>query len=851
MVSGMADEFKVRDAVKRWASDRVSRWGLAILFLLHAPWLVVQAWRVWQDPPQAHLLAVLLVAVAAGLGRRWSAGARRTRFATSLGVGLLAADVGLLAGAVLLAQPSLGLGLGALASGLSGWALYRRGFPAWRWLRPVWALSALGVLLSALAGARPTQALERFALDSASRLLDLQGLRHIVADGAIELAAGGRIEQAAGAAVNSFWLVICGAVCTALVFRRSAALWLLLVVSGAFWASVAIAVEVAGLAALPAAWQWNLPLGWPRTAWAYGVAACGIALTVATDQLWSFLLGPIRLYPLWDDERRESFFPGNPLVRWWNRLLSDIPSDRSRSSRRGGRRSSASTASWPRRVVQAPVRIFLAVFAFGLEWCRSRRWKRLPAGALSALAIGGVVVVLQLEQQMSAASLAADYRSLADAGLGRGDTPAVELALRRLAELDSDSPEIRYRLALAAAEGGDRERGRKLMQALAPDDRSGYGPAHLWLAEDLFHRREPDGGPDRAPTARQADLRKAQHHLANYLRTAPDNLTASVMLAQTYLDLGRLDLAERHLDGVAGRWPEMNLLLAQVLSAQGKADAAKSAATKARDHFRMQAEADADKIQPRLQWVRAEVLRGDNATAEAILVQALAETDRDEYRQTLGGLYAAWSDAVGREETRNVARQYELLSRALELVPDQPTALARLAVLATEDGPYHDAAHARIQELLAAGQAPFVVYVVLGSAAAGQGDFETAVLHLERANQLQADDPIVLNNLAWAVAHRDPPDRQRALALLDVAFRQLPNSPELHDTRGQILLAAGRPQEALADLEFALRAFAGRARLHRALASVYEQLGDPALAGEHAALAELGERDEGRVKGEG
>lgn len=710
MVSGMGDEFQTRAGTKRRASDGASRWGLAILVLLHAPWLVVQAWRVWQEPPQAHLLPVLLVALAACLGRRWSAGAQRTRFATGLGVGLLAADVGLLAGAVALALPSLGLG--ALASGVSGWTLDRRGFPAWRWLRPIWTLSALGWLLSALAGARPTQALERFALDSASRLLDLQGLRHIVADGAIELAAGGRIEQAAGAAVNSFWLVICGAVCTALVFRRSAALWLLLVVSGVFWASVAIAVEVAGLAALPAAWQWDLPLGWPRTAWAYGVAACGIALTVATDQLWSLLLGPIRLYPLWDDERRESFFPGNPLVRWWNRLLSGISSRRSRSSRRRERRSSASTSSWLRRLLRIPVRMFRALFAFGLEWCRSRRWKRLPAGALSALAIGAVVVVLQSEQRMSAASLAADYRVLADAALQRGDTPAVELALRRLAELDSDSPEIRYRLALAAAAEGDRARARQLMQELAPDDRGGHGPAHYWLAE-------------------------------------------------------------------------------------------------------------------------------------AVLARALAATDRDEYRQALGELYVVWSDAVIVGAGPNPVRQFELLGRALQLVQDQPTALTRLAVLATEDGPYQDEADTRIQELLAAGRAPAAVYMVLGSAAAGRGDFETAVELLEQAQELQADDPIVLNNLAWAVAHCDPPDCHRALALLEVALRQLPHSPELHDTRGQILLAAGRPQEALADLEFALRAFAGRARLHRALAAVYEQLGDPALAGEHAALAELGGKDEG------
>ena len=43
----------------------------------------------------------------------------------------------------------------------------------------------------------------------------------------------------------------------------------------------------------------------------------------------------------------------------------------------------------------------------------------------------------------------------------------------------------------------------------------------------------------------------------------------------------------------------------------------------------------------------------------------------------------------------------------------------------------------------------------------------------------------------------------------------------------------GKHKEAIVDLEFALRAFPKRARLHAHLASLYDQIGDPDLAAEH------------------
>ena len=76
--------------------------------------------------------------------------------------------------------------------------------------------------------------------------------------------------------------------------------------------------------------------------------------------------------------------------------------------------------------------------------------------------------------------------------------------------------------------------------------------------------------------------------------------------------------------------------------------------------------------------------------------------------------------------------------------------------------------------------------------------------------------------------------------------------PNFHDTRGHVLLALGRPGEALDALETALAGgMAGTEGLHRRLAEAYAALGRPELAAAHTrradrAVAEKAGRGAGR-----
>jgi predicted Zn-dependent protease len=119
---------------------------------------------------------------------------------------------------------------------------------------------------------------------------------------------------------------------------------------------------------------------------------------------------------------------------------------------------------------------------------------------------------------------------------------------------------------------------------------------------------------------------------------------------------------------------------------------------------------------------------------------------------------------------------------------------------------------------------------------------------LEAAHDLNSRDVLVANNLAWLLAHVEPLDLPRALALSDMAVRRRPMDPAFRGTHGHILLKLGRYQEALPHL---LAALAGAERHrpahHRALAKVYSHLQLAEVAAEHDRRAELLDKVGGRT----
>jgi tetratricopeptide (TPR) repeat protein len=475
-----------------------------------------------------------------------------------------------------------------------------------------------------------------------------------------------------------------------------------------------------------------------------------------------------------------------------------------------------------------------APVAFFYDWWFSRNvasfWLGLPALTLAAT----ISVLVLAGARTAAFESARIYRESAQAALTAKELPAAELYFRRLRDLQPHDAAATYGAAVVAELQGDRNRARRLMRTIAPLDWAGYGPAHYWLARDLLARR---------PLPREL-LDQLQQHLQRAVERQPGNVTAHFLLCDLLTSSGQTAAAVEFLARTASVHPALRLRLAKIYATLDKKGLAQQHAALAREQFQQLAEKDPDNVAAQLQWSQSELLLGKFADAVAVLNKGWKRTHDQRYRTALAELHLAWAEMLAKAGKGGLGDRLELLQRGLSYAPRHPAILNRLAALAGETGEPGAAARRALKEALASGDAPAAAHLMLGTAAAVQGDPQEALLHLEQAYRLDSQTPEIINNLAWVLAASEPPQWERAEKLANAAVTAMPNHPEFRETRGQILARLGRWKEAAADLELALQRLPRREenstleRLHRTLADAYEHMGDQELAAAHRRFLE-------------
>jgi uncharacterized protein HemY len=157
----------------------------------------------------------------------------------------------------------------------------------------------------------------------------------------------------------------------------------------------------------------------------------------------------------------------------------------------------------------------------------------------------------------------------------------------------------------------------------------------------------------------------------------------------------------------------------------------------------------------------------------------------------------------------------------------------QLAATMSAGGPEAEKVRATFRSLLAAGKATAIAHLALGNDAFSNGKQEEARAHWEQALAGDKQIPLVANNLAWLLAHKEPTDLPRALSLIDQALTQAPRDPRLHGTRGQVLVKLERWKEAITELEAALAGGEASKSIHEAIATAYDHVGMKDMGEEH------------------
>lgn len=457
------------------------------------------------------------------------------------------------------------------------------------------------------------------------------------------------------------------------------------------------------------------------------------------------------------------------------------------------------------------------------------------ATGLPALLVAGLVFAIGVRaMDMPRDRIISRYKTHAERALQARDFADAKVCYERLLAEGISPAETSYGLARVMDGLGDSGQAMALLIQAASLDGPDYVPAHIQLAQALL-RNTPLTST--AVAAAESHLRRALANVPGRPSASPaDAREAEAILGELLAGTGRPRLALPYLRKAAVGQPEMRLALARAYQSLGLLDNTRAEATTALKEFQTQSINDPDALLPRLRAAEAAALLNDFARAADIVGQGLARTNDGRYRSSLATIYAAWADFLEKNHTP-AAERVLLLERGLQIDPASAALLERFLHVLNVAGPEAEPVRARLRGLLAQGRATASVHFTLGVDAWLHGNADSARLHFEEADKLAPRSPIILNNLAWVLAHDKKPDLPHALKLVQYALERQPDTVLYRGTRGVILSKMERWRDALPDLEAALERDPKNPDLHLALAETYDRLGDRAMATQHREAA--------------
>ncbi len=399
---------------------------------------------------------------------------------------------------------------------------------------------------------------------------------------------------------------------------------------------------------------------------------------------------------------------------------------------------------------------------------------------------------------------------LAIAVVGCGARERAEVPQPQTDQSDRD-PDGQLQSAIRMLEAGDEEEAVKQIERLARKKEP-----HLPACRFMVNRLVRSG-------AYTEDVQELQE-LTYYLKVVADSGDASARIALTQILIaGNLpEQAIEQLQQVVSQRPSMNLLLAQLLEAEGRQREGRLAAQLAAEHFDGLLKQDSDNESVRLSLASSLVAMGRLKAAADSLEPKAGESPA--VRDALIVVLLRMADSERGDQDRQL-EAVAALARALKYDNGSIGAWSRIYPLSKQN----DEAARAAQRLVAAAErskeANAVLNLVRGSYAFNDGDVDHAVEALESAYASCPEKVEIANNYAWYLAHCDPPRYERAIEVASTLVDSHPDRLEFRETRGQILALMNRDAEAIEDLQAALKAMPRHEPLIETLLKVYERQG--------------------------
>jgi tetratricopeptide (TPR) repeat protein len=477
------------------------------------------------------------------------------------------------------------------------------------------------------------------------------------------------------------------------------------------------------------------------------------------------------------------------------------------------------TAKWvlsfPFLLLREPSRIFQSL----------RRVKpRDLVFALPAISIIGLFGFVFIQIFVYANAIDNRYARGAQLATERKDFDLAKTYYQRILADNNISPQQQFDWAMILAKTGETEKALGLIQKIAPDNSLGFAPGHRLIALSMATQvGSTDSRQD--PTF----LKKLNHHLIASRSFSPEIFQA---WAAFYVATEQKDKAISSLDRAAEKNPSLYISISELYKQSGQNAESRNTLEKAELAFRELLEKDKLDDKNRIAFAKILALVENYQEAEEVLQQGQRIKPDPLIKRALSDFYAMRYD-IARSEAAPAQDQMNFLMQAIETDPDHIAVYSRMIQLFSEAGESPEQAkkiRAIFEEIVTGGNPTALAHFALSNILWIVGERDRAEFHLEQAYLLNNNFVVIINNLAWILAHNEDPDLERALNLAKTAVERAPQNPRYRDTLGTVLLKLQLHQEAISELQLALKGTPDTNLVHKKLAICYKSLGMEDLA---------------------
>ncbi|MDB4385810.1 hypothetical protein N9Z47_00455 [bacterium] len=468
--------------------------------------------------------------------------------------------------------------------------------------------------------------------------------------------------------------------------------------------------------------------------------------------------------------------------------------------------------SLPFLLLREPIRIFKSL---------RRARPRDLVFALPAIAILGFFGFVFIQIFAYGEAIDNRYARGAQIATEQKDFKLAKTYYQRILGDDNITPRQQYDWAMILAQTGEDEQAFNLIKKIAPDNAMGFGPAHKLVAVSIA--RQIDAAKDKAL------LSKLRHHLVASRDLSPE---IEQVWAAYYVATEQTDRAIVSLRKAAEKNPTFYISISKLYKQNGQNAECINALEKAEIAFRRTFRSDQLDHNGRVAFAKVLALLEKYDEAEKYLLQGRRVKPDQFITRSLADFYAMRYD-VARRKQADAQIQMDFLTKAINTDPDYTAVYSRMIQLFVEarESPEQAKKIRNLFEQLVTGNNPTALaHFALSNILWIEGDRGSAEFHLEQAYLINNNFVVIINNLAWILAHGENPDLERALELAETAVRRVPENPRFRDTLGTVLLKSDEHRKAISELQLALKGVPDKNAVHQKLAICYKSLGMNDLA---------------------